>query len=163
MAILFAAFLVLLWIIRSTLVGAKDSTNITSVYLKILMNHLQILLLTASFNFYWPAQVEKLFSISSPITQVSASIFSIDCFLNAYAFNSSSSLDLGINESGESIFSIFYIKLVVIAASPFLVIIISYFAWIIIGKIKNQMFEVINSKAISSIIIVLFFIHPSVN
>jgi hypothetical protein len=45
------------FIIRSTIQGAKDKYNITSIYMKILMNHFQLIVMTASFNFKWPEQV----------------------------------------------------------------------------------------------------------
>jgi len=45
------------YLVMSTLKGAKDYKNVTSIYLKILMNHLQLILLTSSFDFSWPEQV----------------------------------------------------------------------------------------------------------
>ena len=35
--------------VRTTLDGAYDQTNVTSIYTKIMMNHLQLIMLTASF------------------------------------------------------------------------------------------------------------------
>jgi len=54
MIILFAASLIV-FMIRSTLAGAVEKKNVTSIYMKILMNHLQLITLTASFNFSWPS------------------------------------------------------------------------------------------------------------
>lgn len=44
----------LIFMIRSTLQGAKSKNNLTSIFFKIMMNHLQLVLLTASFDFKWP-------------------------------------------------------------------------------------------------------------
>jgi len=39
------------FMVRSTLIGAAQPKNNTSVYMKILMNHFQLILLVSSFNF----------------------------------------------------------------------------------------------------------------
>ena len=65
------AILVIVFLIRSTLNGAKDKKNVTSIYTKILMNHLQLILLTSSFEFKWPDFVKEFFSFSKPISEVS--------------------------------------------------------------------------------------------
>jgi len=64
--------------IRSTLNGALQRKNIQSVYIKILMNHLQLILLTASFDFNWPQNVEDFFETSKPVAQVSQQVLSFD-------------------------------------------------------------------------------------
>ena len=48
----------LVLMIRSTLAGASQLKNVQSVYYKILMNHIQLIMLTASFNMNWPAMVQ---------------------------------------------------------------------------------------------------------
>lgn len=37
--------------VRSTIAGASQAKNNTSIYMKILMNHFQLVLLVSSFNF----------------------------------------------------------------------------------------------------------------
>ena len=64
--------------IRSTLAGAIQRKNIQSVYIKLLMNHLQLLILTASFDFDWPDRVNKIFETSEPVAQVTTQILSFD-------------------------------------------------------------------------------------
>lgn len=41
----------LVMMVRSTLAGALEKKNAVSIYIKILMNHLQLILLVSSFNF----------------------------------------------------------------------------------------------------------------
>ena len=50
-----ASIIGIVYLVWSTLVGAKDVRNVTSIYIKIMVNHLQLILLTASFNFKWPS------------------------------------------------------------------------------------------------------------
>jgi len=67
-----AAVIAVVYLVRSTLNGAKDEKNVTSIYLKIIMNHFQLILLTASFDFEWPQQVEDFFAISEPVSEISS-------------------------------------------------------------------------------------------
>jgi hypothetical protein len=61
----------IVFMIRSTLAGAVEKKNVTSIYMKILMNHLQLITLTASFNFSWPEQVEAIFEMVKPASSAS--------------------------------------------------------------------------------------------
>ena len=69
------------FMIKSTFSGAKDKNNVTSIYIKILMNHVQLIVLTASFNFDWPDKVKDLFDAAKPVASASTQVLSIDCFL----------------------------------------------------------------------------------
>jgi len=76
------AVLLIGFMVRSTLKGAMEKKNVTSIYMKIMMNHMQLILLTASFDFDWPAIVQAFFSTAEPVAQVSTQILSLDCFLD---------------------------------------------------------------------------------
>lgn len=73
-----AAVIGIAFMVRSTLAGALQRKNIQSVYIKILMNHLQLIVLTASFNFDWPSSVLELFDTTEPVAQASSHILSFD-------------------------------------------------------------------------------------
>ena len=62
-----AAIVLIVFMVRSTLAGAMDQTNVTSIYTKIIMNHIQLIMLTASFKFDWPDQVVAFFNSSKPV------------------------------------------------------------------------------------------------
>ena len=76
--ILIAVIVGIVFMIKSTLNGALQRKNIQSVYIKILMNHLQLIYLTSSFDFDWPDNVVELFEASEPVAQVSQQILSFD-------------------------------------------------------------------------------------
>ena len=40
--------------VRSTLMGAKAKKNVTGIYIKIALNHVQLLTLIQTFNFRFP-------------------------------------------------------------------------------------------------------------
>jgi len=63
--------MLMVFLIKSTKAGAKKARNVHSVYMKILMNHLQLIALTASFNFNWPKIVLDYFETSRPISEAS--------------------------------------------------------------------------------------------
>ena len=91
--------------IRSTLQGARSKNNVTSIFVKILLNHIQLILLTASFNFKWPALVLDLFDVAKPVAQVSTQILSFDCFLDSRKnITTTTAIDDSSAQSGVRIF-----------------------------------------------------------
>ena len=65
-------------IIRSTLQGALQKKKIQSVYMKIMLNHLQLIILTASFDLDWPQKVSRFFESTEPVAHVSQQVISFD-------------------------------------------------------------------------------------
>jgi hypothetical protein len=47
----------LLYLVYSTIKGATED-NTSSIYIKIMLNHMQMLLITSSFDLAWPAAVK---------------------------------------------------------------------------------------------------------
>ena len=82
MIFLIAIVLVVLFISLTLRAMAKKKSN-TQVLFKILLNHLQLVVLTASFDLDWPSQVRALFSTAEPLSDVSSQIFSFDCFFSS--------------------------------------------------------------------------------
>ena len=77
-----AAIIIVVIIIKSTLEGALVRKNLQSVYMKILMNHFQLILLTSSFDFDWSKNVKNFFDNTKTGAQVSNQLISFDCFLD---------------------------------------------------------------------------------
>jgi hypothetical protein len=100
-------------IIRSTLAGAIQRKNVQSVYIKILLNHIQLIVLTASFDFDWPNSVLALFATTEPIATVATQVLSVDCFLDRRSESD------GAGEDG-NIIRIYYQKMIIYAALPLL-------------------------------------------
>lgn len=72
------------FLIKGTLANAKKD-NTHSVFNKILMNHMQMLLITASFDLDWPEEVNDIFELAAPIKEVTNAIVSFDCFMDTRA------------------------------------------------------------------------------
>jgi hypothetical protein len=123
-----------------------------------MLNHTQLVVLTASFDFRWPTLVTEFFKTSEPAGEVATQIFSIDCFVNGYT----NSLGMSEFSSPESFYRIFYIKLLMLVLLPFLLTIISFGVWWLISYKEANRSEILKTKAISTVVILLFFVHPNI-
>lgn len=138
--------------VRSTIAGATQAKNNTSIYMKILMNHFQLVLLVSSFNFQWPSQLEVFFASTSPVSEASTQVVSVDCFMAEKASFAS--------EEG-SYLKTYFIKLAIFAMLPILLGVISYTVWGVQKCIK-KLKEFQSGKAIATLVISLFTIHPNI-
>ena len=150
--LLLSAFvLVIVIIIRSTLTSALKRKNIQSVYIKILMSHLQLLTLTASFNLKWPSSVDNLLNSPKPATGISTQIISFDWFLDQR------------KNGGLNIIRLYYQKMIMYAALPLIMAVVSTLFWTIFycwarrTEANNK-----NGRIVASLIILFFLVHPSI-
>jgi len=88
--------------------------------MKILMNHFQLILLVSSFNFKWPAQLEEFFKQTAPVSEASTQIISVDCFLNTKQ---------SLIPSSQNYFYTFFVKLLIFALMPLIIVMVSYLFW----------------------------------
>eukprot|EP00347_Sterkiella_histriomuscorum_P017868 403347667 len=154
----------IVFMIRSTLNGAKDKQNITNIFLKIMLNHFQLIMMTSTFDFEWSQQILDFFTESKQVATVSTQIFSFDCFLDTRGTNQTSSDQNPfeyIPTQDNGFIRIFFQKLVMIALLPIILVLCSFGAWHLIRCISRRQFDVLG-KAISSTVIVLFLAHPSI-
>ena len=77
--LLSTAFLVIF--IRVTLASTLAKKSNISVYLKILTNHLQLIVITLNFDLDWPNEVNAVNESAQPLADVSSQLISFDCFL----------------------------------------------------------------------------------
>ena len=73
--------LFLIYIINTTTSAGKKK-SLLSAYQKILLNHIQMLVITSSFDLEWPNAAMALFAIAKPVQTQNNSFFSIDCFFD---------------------------------------------------------------------------------
>ena len=138
-------------LIKSTLAGALQKKNVQAVYMKLLMNHIQLLVLASTFQLKWPSRVEDIFSTSEPVAQVSQQILSFDWFIDQR------------KNGGKNLIDIYYVKMIMYASLPIVMVIGWYFVWTLIYCfIKKSDSEKRNGRIIASIIIMFFLVHPSI-
>ena len=151
----------MVFLIRSTLAGAKSKTNVTNIYTKILMNHIQLIVLTASFKFDWPDQVESFFNTATPVAQATTQIVSVDCFLKGSVSVSDATSETPSSDNSYS--RTFYYKLVMLGLFPFVTAAASILFWTLYQRCKGaEKAGNVSAKAMSTLIIILFLIHPSI-
>ena len=118
--------------VKSTISSAKEEKNLLSVYFRILMNHMQLLFLTASFDLNWPAMVIKFFESAAPVAEQSSQIFSFDCFI-----------DLRENAFDMNHIRLIYLKVIMMGSLPPLILFISLLVWTFIYRKKPRLPETI--------------------
>lgn len=84
---MFMAFVVLIIVlVNSNRANHNNEKNYLPVFFRILVNHLQILSLTASFELDWPEELLSFYKTVQPLSDAQSQIFSIDCFLSHNSF-----------------------------------------------------------------------------
>ena len=118
----------IVFLVRSTLQGALEKKNYLSVYFRILMNHFQLLTLTASFDLDWPDQLKKFFTSTKPVSEATTQFLSVDCFIDTRP-NSTAATQGEVEDVDKTPVRIFYAKLIMYAITPFVIIGVSYVIW----------------------------------
>ena len=137
--------------IRSTISNTLKAKNVQSVYIRILMNHLQLLVITASFNFKWPSNVNQFFYSSKQVAQVTTQFLSFDWFIDQR------------NNGGSNQIRLYYKKMIMYALLPFVASIVSTIFWFVFYKIaKDYDNSKRNGRIIATVIILMFLVHPTI-
>ena len=121
--------------INFTLKGAVKGSE-SSVFNKILMNHLQMLIITQDFDMDWPDPIINIFSVASPINQMTESITNFDCFMDTRTLEEVDQYDFVLPQNEIRVYSQ---KVLIMALLPIILAIFSWVVWWIICRIKNTM------------------------
>ncbi|CAG9321999.1 unnamed protein product [Blepharisma stoltei] len=142
-------FLILCWLmVWMSKNSAYKPKSLSSIYIKIFINYVQLISLTTTFSLSWPNYVKRLFSIQSNASFISDQIFSFDCLLY---YN---------REIWGKDTEIFYQKLFIMAALPIFIPLIAAICWGLVLICKKSCILLINNIVTTSII-VSFLIHPT--
>jgi predicted outer membrane repeat protein len=136
--------ILIVFLVRSTMSSALRPRELASVYLRILMNYLQLVMLTATFNLNWPSEVETVLSTQESAGTATAQVFSFDCYMT------------GVSDT-----NVIYQKLIMMFILPGLIVSISVLFWGFIGAKQND-FSIMRKQMVSTIIILLFLAHPNI-
>jgi hypothetical protein len=97
--------------------------------------------LMVSFNLEWPVEMLMFFSYSGAAANASENIVSFDCLAEDKSYS---------------------MKIISTALSPLVVSFLAFIVWLIIGLFKRNLRQVLVNELITSIIVLLFLIHPTV-
>ena len=126
-------------LVRVTLASLNSEKSVVSIYCKTLMNHLHLLMLVASFDLDWPAQVKRFFESSRSVADAPSQIFSVDCFLQSAGGTARFFLQLGL-----------YVAL------PLLVAGVAWLWWLCTKpRCKRK-----PDRTVAAVVVLLFLLHP---
>ncbi|CAG9324277.1 unnamed protein product [Blepharisma stoltei] len=133
-------------IIKTSRKSAFVSASLSSIYIKIFWNYLQIMIIIATFSLNWPYEAVQLFYIQTCMDYIGAQLFSVDCFLQSlYSKN-----------------DVYYYKILITSLTPFSLAIICLLLWLVIYAIKKKSLRELPDDYLSTFTATLFLIHPSI-
>jgi hypothetical protein len=151
-----------------TIRGANNKRNILGVYNRVLVNHMQMLVIIYSFDLQWPDEFINIFGSTETVAEAPQQFMSFDCFIDTRSDNES--------DSKNSI-KLYYWRVIIAAVIPFLIVALNYALWNFIylfyrkqDEASPEITRVEYLKNLSatktrrihaSILIVLIFFHPS--
>jgi hypothetical protein len=161
--------LIIVFLVRSTIQEENQKRRQThSVFIKIMMNHMQMILITTSFNMKWPDEILDFFKNISIIVEFQKMIVSFDCWMDTRVWaddDYETVFKHQFMDREEDPLRITYYKLFIYAVLPIICGICSVCVWYVIlrrrGKfatIKDQLYI----KFISTLVILLYLFHPQI-
>ncbi|TNV74918.1 hypothetical protein FGO68_gene11958 [Halteria grandinella] len=133
--LLIAGIVVILAVFVIILVSANQNSsnkekNYLPVFLRILLNHFQVLTLVGTFDFDWPHRILDFYKDMQPVSDAQTQLLSVDCFIDTNRDV------LGAALHNESLIQPIYIKSLALAALPLVMIAISIVYWLLKEKIR---------------------------
>jgi hypothetical protein len=133
-------------IIRTAINAARRSRSYYSIYIKIMLNYLQLVMLTSTFQMKWPGYMKQLFSIQNSAGNITEQIFAVDCFFSG---------------SIESQANAVRMKLIGMALAPFAILCCSLVIWLPVALLRRRVNYLAN-EMLATIVICFFLVHPSI-
>ncbi|CAG9330612.1 unnamed protein product [Blepharisma stoltei] len=142
--IMLAVVLICGIMVKTTRNSAYKPKSVQSIYIKIFVNYLQIVMLVTTFDLQWPSSVTQLFSIQNDTGSVSEQVFSFDCFL----------------DTGQGNDQVYFNKLIIMSIIPTIIALVSIIFWGSVAIYKKTL-KSFKNDLISTIVILLFLFHPN--
>jgi hypothetical protein len=160
-------FVIVIILVVFTIRGANNKRNTLGVYNRVLVNHIQMLVIIYSFDLQWPTEFIDILSNSETVAQAPQQFMSFDCFIDNRGKD---------NPDGNSL-KLYYWRVIIASIIPFLIVASNYIVWNIIflfyrnkdisitsvsrqdylKNLNNEKYRRIHA----SILIILIFFHPS--
>ena len=134
-------------LVKASVKAAFFPKSLFSIYIKILTNYLQLMFLTAQFEFNWPSYVLQLLSSQKLVITSADSIFSIDCYLAS-----------STNSATDS----YYYKLILLSIMPLIVFAVAFVIWLGICLTKET-WSYLKRELLLTMIIGFFLVYPNIS
>lgn len=154
-------------IVYSTLHAVNSSKTKLNCVMRMMINHVQLMLIVSSLKLSWPSDVDAVLSSTSAISNISTQMISFDCFIDQRRTDG----------TGDNKIPLLYSRLIIAVALPAVIIVGSFVFWHIRYMIEtrhlkyedlSQRFDIRehrtlrDSRVTTTNIVVLFLIHPTV-
>jgi hypothetical protein len=148
---------------RPSLTKKKIDYNKSSILIKILLNYLQLVSVVTQFQFRWPGNVKETLKVQARIASSLSEVFSFDCLLK----QESEDELVDPEDRDASKPSTFFVKMLIISISPFIILFVSTIVWLIIFLIKyggkiTEKWAIFRSNLTTTCIILLFMVHTTI-
>ena len=134
-------------LIKTSIKSAFSPKAMYSIYIKIFTNYVQLMFLTAQFEFNWPTYMLKLLNAQKLIASSTDYLISIDCYVAS-------------QHTGNPVDSYYY-KLILMALLPIIILAISFFFWLAISFTKET-YSYLKRELFLTIIIAFFLVYPNI-
>jgi len=144
--IILAVLTFLALIVWSTIRSAERTRSHLSIYIKIFLNYLQLVMITAGFSLSWPAYVGVLLDAQQSAGNAADQIFSIDCFVGT--------------SSEEDQATALRLKLVFMAFLPPLILALGLVVWLPVALVRRKG-SFVKNEMVATCVVCFFLVHPS--
>jgi hypothetical protein len=146
--------------------GSKNKFKL-NVLLRVLLNHIQMMSICVSFEMNWPEAIDSMLKSTVPVANIGTRFISLDCFID----------QRNDDGSGENALPLIFVRLIIFTTLPVVMIIAAVIFWNIrylisikgIGKQskadlyeRQKLRERKSSQITTTIVVMLFIIHPSI-
>jgi hypothetical protein len=142
----FAFLLALIIIVSTAIKSAYKASSHLSIYVKILLNYLQLVMMTANFDLNWPSYLRSVIKTQQIIGNVSEQVFSIDCFFQGD----------GEEDQGNAV----RMKIVILSFVPLLMWLLGAVWWLPYSLITRK-YGHLKNELVTTSVVFFFLIHPS--
>jgi hypothetical protein len=135
-------------LVWSSLHTAYESAAVSSIYLKIFVNYLQLVLLTTQLRLEWPSFVYELFSIQSSAGTLSNQFLNVDCYL-------------GDSSNDDAYKDLYFDKIKIIALIPVIFSLAATAFWTVHFSVRRDK-GVFRRQWVATLVVLFFLIHPNI-
>ena len=138
-------------LVRVTMQGNSVRKPLTSVYIKIFLNHFQILQVISKIKFGWPDAIQDVLNYQQYVSSLPTQVISFDCLM----------IDYVTGPSPDPSFN--YLRLTTFHTLPVAVIVLSFVFWTVRKCVSRLMtWQEQLDKTVATIAIIWFLFYPTI-
>ena len=143
---IFVAAVALTFLAAAIIIAIRSATRPNSelaIYVKIMMNYVQMMIISASLNMNWPNYTATFLNMQIMVGNAAEQIFSVDCMLQMIETD-----------------RLLFVKITLVSILPLVLLVIAVAAWLIIEICKS--ITLLKEKLVATFVMVLFLLHTTI-